>query len=225
MPPEVPTPTSIAWVTGITGYWGRNVALCLLRRGWQVVGISRSQPQELENWATAQGKRLVWYRLDLASSNWDPPPGSPQAIFHCAALFEQDLAVMMQVNVLGPIQLIEQGIQTMSRCREGGRIGVFLGQNGRIGLPGLGEFSATQAALWTWAEARSRSLVGSPLSLSLVFPPRAPSGLQAQLAGQLSRPPKIRKRPQADPLVKGVLAGQRRVGRWPWLAAVSTLLW
>ncbi|MEN9230209.1 MAG: hypothetical protein Q6L68_04830 [Thermostichus sp. DG02_5_bins_236] len=67
--------------------------------------------------------------------------------------------------------------------------------------------------------------MGSPLSLSLVFPPRAPSALQAQLAGQLSRPAKIHKRPQADPFVKGVLAGQRRVGRWPWLAGASTLLW
>ncbi|MEN9230211.1 MAG: hypothetical protein Q6L68_04840 [Thermostichus sp. DG02_5_bins_236] len=42
-----------------------------------MVGISRSQPQDLENWATAQGKALVWCRLDLASSNWDPPLGSP----------------------------------------------------------------------------------------------------------------------------------------------------
>ncbi|MCF2970564.1 NAD-dependent epimerase/dehydratase family protein [Synechococcus sp. Nb3U1] len=225
MPSEVPAATPTAWVTGITGYWGRNVALCLLRQGWGVVGLSRCQPKDLQSWAEAQGKSLQWFHFDLADPNWDPLLDFPQAIFHCAARFDQvdqDLALMMQVNVLGPIQLIEQGIQTMS---DGGRIGVFLGQNGRIGLPGLGEFSATQAALWTWAEARSRSLAGSRLSLSLVFPPRAPSGLQAQLASQLSRPPQIRQRPTADPLVKGVLAGKRRVGRWPWLAGVATLLW
>jgi NAD(P)-dependent dehydrogenase (short-subunit alcohol dehydrogenase family) len=225
MPPEAPLPSvsekPTAWITGVTGYWGRNVALYLLRQGWRVVGLSRNQPQELQSWAEAQGESLQWHPCDLAVPDWDPPPGSPLALFHCAALFHPDLALMMQVNALGPIRLIEQGIPRMP---SGGRVGVFLGQNGRIGLPGLGDFSATQAALWTWAEARSRGLAGSPIALSLVFPPRAPSALQADLASQLKHPPKIRKRPTAAPLVRGVLAGKRRVGRWPWLAGVSTLL-
>ena len=106
-----------------------------------------------------------------------------------------------------------------------GRIGIFLGQNGRIGLPNLGHFSATQGAMWTWAESQSRVASISNVSLSLVFPPRAPSDLQAQLAEKLSKPPKLSTRPTADDLVKNVLLGYQRVGRRPIIAGISTLLW
>jgi len=29
-----------AWVTGATGFWGRNVALSLLRLDWRVVALT-----------------------------------------------------------------------------------------------------------------------------------------------------------------------------------------
>ncbi len=80
--------------------------------------------------------------------------------------------------------------------------------------------------MWTWAESQLWTL--APLgnaSLSLVFPPRAPSDLQAQLAEKLSKPPKLSTRPTADKLVKNVLLGHRCVGRRPVLAGISTLLW
>ena len=80
--------------------------------------------------------------------------------------------------------------------------------------------------MWTWAESQSRTL--APLenvSLSLVFPPRAPSDLQGKLAEKLSKPPKLANRPTADKLVKNVLLGHRCVGRRPIIAGISTLLW
>jgi len=221
------------------------VALSLLRQGWQLVALGRSRPDHLIAWAEAQDQALKWVPLDLQMPDWsvlDALP-VPQALFHCAVSYSDDLALMMQVNAIAPIALIESTLAKMAPATAG-RIGVFLGQNGRLGLPGLGAFSATQAALWTWAEAKSRQLAQatpapalasqpadsspialSPIALSLVFPPRAPSHLQQQLAAQLRKPPKVRHPPNADALVRGVLAGQRRVGRHPWLAALATLTW
>ncbi|KJH72660.1 SDR family NAD(P)-dependent oxidoreductase [Aliterella atlantica] len=215
-----------AWVTGATGFWGRNVVLSLLRLDWRVVALTRSKPEELMAWARSQNKELVWQHCDLQNfflqqlQELEPP----SALFHCAAIFDS-IATMMQVNVISPIGIIESVLPAMQATGEG-RIGIFLGQNGRIGLPNLGYFSATQGALWTWAESQSRTLAQQGnVSLSLVFPPRAPSDLQAQLAEKLSKPPKLSTRPTADDLVKKVLLGHRRVGRRPILAGISTLLW
>ena len=215
-----------AWVTGATGFWGRNVVLSLLRLDWRVVALTRSEPEELVVWARSQNKELVWHHCDLETlclqqlQELEPP----STLFHCAAIFDS-IETMMQVNVISPIQIIESLLPSMQATGEG-RIGIFLGQNGRIGLPNLGHFSATQGALWTWAESQSRALAPQGnVSLSLVFPPRAPSNLQAQLAEKLSKPPKLSTRPTADDLVKKVLLGHRRVGRRPILAGISALLW
>ncbi len=217
----------IAWVTGATGFWGRNVTLSLLRLGWQVVALTRAEPTQLLAWATSQGQHCRWVRFDLNTPDWDTIATlePPHALFHCAVAWEDTIEPLLQANVATPIHLISFTL-TQMQALDSGRIGVFLGQNGRLGLPNLGHFSATQAALWTWAEATSRELTTSPtLSLSLVFPPRAPSDLQTTLASRLVKPPKLKRPPTADRLVRGVLSGQRRVGRRPWLAALATLVW
>ena len=43
-------------------------------------------------------------------------------------------------------------------ARGSGRIGVLVPQNARLGLAGLGDLAAPQAALWTWAEALGEEL-------------------------------------------------------------------
>lgn len=215
-----------AWVTGATGFWGQNVVLSLLRLDWRVVALTRSEPEELIVWARSQNKELVWQHCDLQNFSLQQLQElePPSALFHCAAIFDS-IETMMQVNVISPIGIIESVLPAMQATGEG-RIGIFLGQNGRIGLPNLGHFSATQGALWTWAESQSRALAPQGnVSLSLVFPPRAPSDLQAQLAEKLSKLPKLTTRPTADDLVKNVLLGHRRVGRRPILAGISTFLW
>ena len=95
-------------------------------------------------WARSQNKELVWQKCDLRLLQL-PELETPSALFHCAAVFDT-LEIMMQVNVISPIQLIESVLPQMQAAGEG-RIGIFLGQNGRIGLPNLGHFSATQGAM------------------------------------------------------------------------------
>jgi short-subunit dehydrogenase len=74
---------------------------------------------------------------------------TPQAFFHCSVLFDESIELILRVNVSQPIHLLNHVIARMKQ-QNNGKIGVLLGQNGRLGLPGLGNFSATQGALWTW---------------------------------------------------------------------------
>jgi short-subunit dehydrogenase len=222
----------IAWVTGASGFWGRKTSMSLLRNGWHVIALSRSEPQGLAAWADAQtaqyGCKLEWYPFDWEDSNWKEgiqALSTPQAFFHCSGIFDADLSRMLTVNVSQPIELMTMLIEGMTE-NEGGQIGVYLGQNGRLGLPGLGSFSATQGALWTWSEATQRKLrkEKSPVSLTLVFPKRAPSQLQSHLAQQLVKSPKLKPVGSADQLVRDVLKCRPRAGRRPLAAGLLTLI-
>lgn len=214
----------IAWVTGASGFWGRNVCLSLLRAGWRVRALSRTKPEDVIGWASANGREVAWAPLDLRTLDLEAllAGDAPHALFHCAALISDDLDAMLDVNFRAPVRLIDPTLARM-QARGDGRIGVFMGQNARLGLPGLEQFSATQAALWTWAEARQRSLRGTQVTLTLVFPPRAPSRLQGELAARSGRRPKVSRHAGADKLVAAVLAGRRRAGRRPILAGLSTM--
>lgn len=218
----------IAWVSGASGYWGRKTVMSLLRLNWQVIALSRQEPQDLPEWAIAQQKSLFWQPFDLESEDWpgilsDVP--TPQAVFHCVGIYDEDFERMLRVNVVQSTRFLQEACARMDH-QDVGCLGVYLGQNGRLGLPGLGSFSASQGALWTWCEAQARAFKQqkSALSMSLVFPQRAPSHLQAELAKRLDRKVKLNPPETADDLVAGVLKGRRRVGRSPWLAGLSTLL-
>jgi|GEM_PF-1834840 len=222
----------IAWVTGASGFWGRKTSMSLLRNGWHVIALSRTEPQGLAAWAEAQaaqyGCMLDWHAFDWENPNWKEliqALPTPQGFFHCSGLFDADLSRMLTINVSQPIELMTLLIERMTE-NEGGQIGVYLGQNGRLGLPGLGSFSATQGALWTWSEAMQRKLrkEKSPVSLTLVFPKRAPSELQSHLAKQLSKPSKLKSVGSADALVRDVLKRHPRAGRRPLAAGLLTLI-
>jgi len=221
-------PEKIAWVTGATGYWGRKFSLALLRQGWSVIALCRSEPRELLSWAEAQGGQFSWCPFDFEDPDYleklDSLP-TPQALFHCSALYDESLERMFSVNVFQPVKLISQ-VQARMAQQGGGRIGILLGQNGRLGLPGLGAFSATQGALWTWAEATARSWRKGHenLSLTLVFPPRAPSRLQGSLAHALGKTVRLKPLKHADELVHAVLSGAPLCGRRPLIAGLLTVM-
>jgi NAD(P)-dependent dehydrogenase (short-subunit alcohol dehydrogenase family) len=215
-----------AWVTGASGYWGRKVTMSLLRRNWEVIALSRGRPDDLLAWAESQGRKLTWQAFDFEDLGWpkllEALP-APTAFFHCSGLYDDNFDRMLNVNVSQPVRLVETVIARM-KAQNAGRIGILLGQNGRIGMPGLGAFSATQGALWTWAEAAARGLGKEerPVSLTLVFPARAPSTLQGQLARKLDKKVKLKPPATADKLVDGVLKGKKRAGRRPLAAGLLT---
>jgi short-subunit dehydrogenase len=215
---------SDAWITGASGVWGGAVALELLRRGYDVTALGRRDAPSLAAWAARLGRRWSFVSLDLAASTAvdSAITGAPDVFVHCAVSTEGDRGILACANYLAPTALIARVADAM-RERDGGRIGVFVAQNARLGLAGLGDYSATQAALWTWCEAFQDELSreGSAITLTRIIPPRTSSVAQRFVTERRGRSATLHK-PNARSLVAAILAGKRRGGRLPLAAALST---
>ncbi len=215
-----------AWITGASGAWGGAVALDLLRRGYDVPAVGRRDAPSLAAWATRLGRRWSFVPLDLAAAGAMDPgiTGAPDVFVHCAVSTEGDREMLARSNYVVPAALIAHVAAAM-RQRGGGRIGVFIAQNARLGLPGLGDYSATQAALWTWCEAFQDELSrdGAAVTLTRIIPPRTSSVAQRFVTERSGRSATLHE-PNAAPLVASILAGKRRGGRRPLAAALSTAL-
>ena len=213
-----------AWICGASGAWGRAIALRLLRDGYDVVALGRRDVGELTAWATRLGRGWRYVPLDLTEVDVAAlPREAPDLLFSAAIATAGDRATLVRANFLGPAAVIEHAIGLMEAAGAG-RVGVLLGQNARLGLAGLGDVSAGQAALWTWCEAQQADLArrGSAVTLTRLIPPRTASSTQRLLAARSGHRPRLR-RPDAGPLVAAVLAGSRRGGRRPVGAGLSTL--
>jgi short-subunit dehydrogenase len=218
--------TTEAWITGASGAWGGAVALDLLRRGYDVTALGRHDAPSLAAWAARLGRRWSFAPLDLAAVDAMGPDmtGAPDIFVHCAVSTEGDREMLVRANYIVPAGLIARVAAAM-RERAGGRIGVFIAQNARLGLAGLGDYSAAQGALWTWCEAFQDELARerTAVTLTRVIPPRTSSAAQRFVTGRSGRSATLHQ-PNAAPLVAAILAGKRRSGRRPVVAALSTAL-
>lgn len=213
----------IAWVLGASGAWGRAMALDLSARGYDIVALGRRTLPEAQAWAAACGR--VWEHLpfDLtAPSTTALPPTAPDVLICAGASTLGTRADLIQANYLAVAELADWALERM-RARGAGRVGIFLGQNARLGMAGIGDYSASQAALWTWAESRQAELRGAGVTLTRVIPPRTASPTQRFLAERSGHHAAL-GRPSSCELVDGILAGRRQVGRRPWLASLAMLL-
>jgi len=236
---SAPDPTrsgraGIAWVTGATGAWGRACARELIDRGYDVVALGRSEPAGLVDAASGLGRRCAWIRFDLAvpvatveelvEGTPDGLRAVPDVLVDAAFSTDGDLADLARTDYVARATLIGAVVDAM-RARGSGRVGVLVGQNGRLGIAGLGELSAPQGALWTWAEALGEELRRDRVrpTVTVVIPPRTPSATQRVLATRSGRDARTSP-PNARPLVRSILAGKRRAGRRPTLAALAMLV-
>jgi hypothetical protein len=193
------------------------VSIELLEREYDVVALGRTNPQDLAAWAAARRRGWSFAPFDLLQPSFDALPREAPDVLVCAAgVLDGSPECLMAANYLAVARLIET---TSARMPPRGRIGVFLPQNARLGLPGLAPYSAAYAALWTWAEA----FRAPNITLTRVIPPRATSPTQQALAARSGKHVRTH-RPEASSLVDAILAGQRTAGRRPWLAALSTAL-
>lgn len=214
-----------AWVTGASGAWGGAVALDLLRRGYDVASLGRRDVAALRAWAGRLGREWSLVPLDLAALDLRSLPAeAPEVLVHCAVSMDGSRDQLVTANFASPAALIETVLGAM-RTRGHGRVGVFLPQNARLGLAGLGDQSAGQAALWTWCEAVQEELArdADSVTLTRVIPPRTASATQRSVVQRTGRSARLH-RPDAKPLVAAILAGKRRAGRRPLLAALALAL-
>jgi NADP-dependent 3-hydroxy acid dehydrogenase YdfG len=225
----------LAWVLGATGAWGGAIARELLAAGVDVVALGRRPDPALAAEAARLGRSCGFARLDLAepvpplealvaAAGPGPLGGIPDVLVDAAFVTEGDREALLEANFLAKAALID-AVATAMRARGSGRIGVLVGQNGRLGLAGLADLSAPQGALWTWAEARAEELRAGPddVRLTVVIPPRTASQTQRAVAERSGRTAKLRP-PDAGPIVGAILAGRRRAGRRPILAGLALLI-
>jgi short-subunit dehydrogenase len=213
-----------AWITGATGAWGGALARALLEAGYDVVALGRQDAPALAALATDLGRSWGFHAFDLADPAASLPEGAPDMLVHAAVSTQGDRDRLTLVDYLAPAAAIDSVLRRMLQ-RGSGHIGVLVPQNARLGLAGMGEFSAAQAALWTWCESRRGELDADArdVSLTVIIPPRTASETQRFVAERSGHSARL-SRPDATPLVRAILAGKRRAGRRPWLAAVAMLV-
>lgn len=212
-----------AWISGATGAWGRALARALLEHDYDIVALGRRDDPGLADLATAHGRRWTFAPFDLADPDADAPEGTPDVLVHAAVSTAGSRADLVAADYLAPSRLIEQAAERMLE-RGAGRIGVLVPQNARLGLAGLGDFSAAQAALWTWCEALRDELDHDrrDVSLTVIVPPRTASATQRFVSERSGRNARL-SAPDARAPLSAVLAGKRRAGRRPILAALAML--
>jgi len=224
----------LAWVLGASGAWGGAIARSLLAAGADVVALGRRDVPALAAEAAGLGRAWGSAELDLAgpipaldalaAALPGPLAGVPDVLVDAAFVTEGDREALIRADFLARADLIGTVAGAM-RARGSGRIGVLVGQNGRLGLAGLGDLSAPQGAIWAWAEALAAELRDSAgdVRLTIVIPPRTASATQRILAARSGRSAALRP-PDADPIVRAILAGRRRAGRRPILAGLALLV-
>jgi short-subunit dehydrogenase len=212
-----------AWITGATGAWGAAFARDLLESGYDVTALGRRDAPELAAQANELGRAWRFVHLDLADPEARAPGDVPDVFIHAAVSTSGDRTDLATADYLVPAALIERIAAGMLQ-RGSGRIGVLVPQNARLGLAGLGDFSAAQAALWTWCEARRDELARDPrdVSLTLVIPARTASPTQRYVSERSGHRARLSP-PDASAPLSAVLAGKRRAGRRPILAALAML--
>jgi len=224
----------IAWIVGASGTWGRAVTRDLLARGFDIVALGRGDVPDLAAETARLGQSWSFSHFDLettdpagigaAAADIEARAGGPDVLVVCAAVVGSDRETLARANYLVPAALIEAVAVAMGG-RGSGRIGVFLAQNARLGMRGLGDFSAAQGALWTWCEAFSAELAagGRGVTLTRVIPPRAASATQRWVSQQSGRSARLHN-PDPRRIVGAILAGKRRCGRRPLLAGLAMLV-
>ena len=224
----------IAWIVGASGTWGHAVALDLLARGYDIVALGRRDVPDLAAQAVRLGRSWSFATLDLetadragaaaTASEVEARGGAPDVLVVCSAVVGRDRETLARANYAVPAGLVEAAAGAMGK-RGSGRIGVFVAQNARLGMAGLGDFSASQAALWTWSEAFAAELSAARrgVTLTRVIPPRSASATQRWVSQQSGHSARLHD-PEAHGVVGAILAGKRRCGRRPLLAALAMLV-
>jgi NAD(P)-dependent dehydrogenase (short-subunit alcohol dehydrogenase family) len=221
---------STAWLTGATGAWGSAFGRALLAAGYDVIALGRRDSADLADAAAGLGRAWAFAPLDLSAATTieellprlpEPLRRPPDVLVHAAVSTAGDRATLARADYLGPAALVESVAQAMLD-RGSGRIGVLVAQNARLGMAGLADFSAAQGALWTWCEARRAELkgAGGSVTLTVVIPPRTASPTQRFVSERSGHGAKLRPA-DATGLLRAVVAGRRRAGRRPVLAALA----
>jgi len=180
-----------ALVTGASSGIGAAIVTRLLREGWRVVGISRSDPAR-------QDPQYRHLRLDLAGADELPTTLDGlgvDAFVHAAgvmraaplgALDPEASRTLWRLHVEAAERLANL---VAPRMAEGGRI-VLIGSRGSMGLAGRSQYGATKAALVAMARAWAQELAPRGITVNVVAPAATETPMLRDPARAAS-PPKL----------------------------------
>lgn len=164
-------PPRRAVVTGASSGIGAAIAERLLADGWQVTGLSRSEP-------ALTGRGLRWAEADLtdpASVRAALGGAGADALVHAAGLLrvaplgqldEAEGAAMWRVHVQAAERLADLLLPAMPR---GGRV-VLVGSRTATGAAGRSQYAASKAALVGLARSWAIELASRGITVNIVAP-------------------------------------------------------
>src|SRR4051794_29787325 len=162
----------VAVVTGASSGIGAAATRRLLRDDWEVIGLSRRDPElhhRQFNWAPADLADLEQLESRLSGL------GEVDAIVHATgfqraaplgALKVEDGMDMWRVHV-GAAEVIVNALS--DRIRDGGRI-VLVGSRTMVGNAGKSQYAATKSALLGMARSWAMELVDRAIAVNVVAP-------------------------------------------------------
>jgi NAD(P)-dependent dehydrogenase (short-subunit alcohol dehydrogenase family) len=172
-------------ITGVSSGLGRALAKAVLTRGDEVAGTVRNARAKSAFEALAPG-RAHGVRVDMADradvrravTSLEPFLGGIDVLVSNAGhalvggveeASDEEIQAQLDVNVLGPLALM-QGVLPFMRLRRAGRIICISSVSGLVGWPSLGVYAGSKFALEGICETLALELTAVNVKLTLVEP-------------------------------------------------------
>jgi NAD(P)-dependent dehydrogenase (short-subunit alcohol dehydrogenase family) len=179
------------WIIGASRGLGREIARRFDERGRKVVGVARHAPADLSGFdAFATADATDPDGLDAVLQRLYAEGRRPDLIVYCAARVYQgplvrqpDTALRAEVdcNYLGFVRLC-QAVAAFKPPEVPVRLVATGSTLGYVGCPSLDNYSATKAALFSFARSARRELAGHRIAIQILSPPHMDNG-SADLRG------------------------------------------
>jgi short-subunit dehydrogenase len=222
-------------VTGASSGIGRAIAIALADAGCRVALVARrgdrlaALSEQLGAVATAIPVDVTTAEApDAIAVAAEAAFGQVDGLVNCAGrglsgkLLDLDVDLLdeaFELNLVAPLRLIQRLVPPMIERGEGVVVNVS-SPTARMGMPGIGGYAMTKAALDAQTEALRRELLGTGVRVVAVFPGVAESEFYESILGgteadRETRPP---ARPAAA-IAAAVVDGLRRDRREIWAMA------
>lgn len=175
---------AVVVVTGASRGIGRAVAELLAQRGATVVAVGRDEAMLAELAERLRGSSFVVDLRDVASAaavvaHTMTAHGRLDAVVinagvgHAGPVLEMGprrTAELVDLNVRGALMLAAAGAEAITRHGDGGAIVFVSSIAAAVGVPGESVYSATKAAVESFAPLLSEELRGHGITVSTVLP-------------------------------------------------------
>lgn len=176
---------SEVWIIGASKGLGLETARVFARRGWNVVGFARHDPADLSPFDAFH--RLDVHDRDALDAQFNrlfrSRPAPELIIYNTARIYQgplvrqphEAMAAEMDANYLGFVRVCQA---TAVLKPEGARIRIVATGStlAYVGCPSLDNYSASKAALLSFARSSRRELAAHGITIQMLSPPHMDNG-------------------------------------------------